>query len=725
MKNNDLNSSEPNGHAKPNLWIEDIKGVSFVTDGKYKCPEVNGRYTIRLFHNPSGRLIPSLQGYRPKEILCQQVNGNITAVLVSEVGERNQKSNRYRKNFDTLKEADAQREILIREDANCAQRTNTVDTTLQLEQVKDAEAAFAKLHMLPPPDWTDAGWNLAKAVEYVFQNFKPCRNPKLLPEAVATFLQHKDKDCNRTTATLDSLSLVLQRLVAAYPGKCVHDVTVADLRPMIRRGTQVKSMKRLKSVYSNFFKWCGEKERSWTPSNPAAEVELPDRIDDTSVPQILPVAAVRQLLHEALKFKGGKLFLFCALAFGCALRPSEMGRIQSRRKVLGKSSFHFGDLPQENYVDVLGKGRRLRKVVIPPEFIQPIRLFVEASYPVIPRNFTNDWTHLRAMIGYLGCKGCLPDYFDAKSLILWVDDYPRHTGGSHHFNRSDDEFKTAKWMGNSPKMLFKHYDGRPTKADTEAFYQIPSELKLPEDMELITAGVPEGTTDAELRKLKCDVRRHTTFGLKLADFERERAEHFAHHPDANMERKGFTRGKGSWTKRRMLDLPPRDELLKLFWTHTLEELAKRFKVTRATMACVAADHEIPLPGIGHWQQRASGKILENLPEEVSRAFPNGLPLYAAPVGRTKIVMPSPADLFKLLWQYPLTDLPSRLNCSARTLERAIKRFNLPKPSHSYWHTKPEKRITPNHIKQLLDMDSTQLELELAKNSPPPAELTLS
>jgi hypothetical protein len=53
------------------------------------------------------------------------------------------------------------------------------------------------------------------------------------------------------------------------------------------------------------------------------------------------------------------------------------------------------------------------------------------------------------------------------------------------------------------------------------------------------------------------------------------------------------------------------------------------------------------------------------------------------------------------------------------LERAIKRCNLPKPGHSYWHTKPEKRIIPDRIKQLLALDSAQLEMELAKNTPLP------
>ena len=79
-----------------------------------------------------------------------------------------------------------------------------------------------------------------------------------------------------------------------------------------------------------------------------------------------------------------------------------------------------------------------------------------------------------------------------------------------------------------------------------------------------------------------------------------------------------------------------------------------------------------------------------------------------------MVMPSPSDLFKLLWQYPLTGLHCKLNCSARTLERVIKRFNLLKPGHSYWHTKPEKRKIPDDIQQLLSLDSAQLEIELAK-----------
>lgn len=691
-------------HKKTNIAVDGnvlkiitVDGLEYITDGVYRCLVTEGRYEIKKYRNPSGALVPCLQGNRPAEVVVK-----LGVPL------------RYRKNIKSLKEANGRRELLIREDAGCEQRTSLVDTSLNLDQVKDAEAALAQLSVLPPPDWSHGNWSFVQAVEYISRHFKPCRNHKLLTEAVAAFIESKDKEFNRAAATLDSLGVTLRRLVEACPDKCVHEVTEEDLRPLIRRGTQVRSMKRHKSVYSNFFSWCASRERSWTPHNPAKAVELPDRADDVHIPQILPVTTVRQLLAEALKFKGGRLFLFCAVAFGCALRPSEMGRIQARRKILGKDSFHFGPNDIENFIEVIGKCRGWRKVQIPPEFVSCIRQFVEAGYPIIPRNFFNDWTHLRALVGYLGSRGYVPDYIDTKSFEPWVDDFPRHTGGSHHLNRSENEHKTARWMGNSPKMLFGHYDGRPTKSDTVEFYQIPGGLKLPTIADLRASGVPDMATDSELKKLKCPVNRHTTFGLKKVVFEQVRALHLQRFPEAGQpEHKGFTRKSGMWSKRRMLELPPRAELLKLFWTFPLSDLAKKYKVTRATMALIADDHDIPLPPIGHWQQRASGQALNEIPEEVTKAFPDGLPRYVAPVGRNhKLDIPSLAEFFRLVWQYPLFDLAPKLNCSIETLTRTIKRLKLPKPGHSYWRAKPQNRRIPNSISRLLSLEQSELEAEL-------------
>jgi hypothetical protein len=106
-------------------------------------------------------------------------------------------------------------------------------------------------------------------------------------------------------------------------------------------------------------------------------------------------------------------------------------------------------------------------------------------------------------------------------------------------------------MGNSPKMIFRHYRGKATQKETEEFYQIPSKLTLPTLAELISAGIPEGATDSELKKLKCPVDRHTTFALKKSEFEKARDAHLKAHPETAIPALRMP----ARTKRRMLDLP--------------------------------------------------------------------------------------------------------------------------------------------------------------------------
>ena len=172
-----------------------------------------------------------------------------------------------------------------------------------------------------------------------------------------------------------------------------------------------------------------------------------------------------------------------------------------------------------------------------------------------------------------------------------------------------------------------------------------------------------------------------------------------------------------WTKRRMLDLPCRDELFKLFWTIPIEDLANRFKVARGTMALIANDHKIPLPEKGHWQKRAAGKSIV-IPDEVAKAFPDGLPKYVSPVGRkSQVDLPPLAAFLTLIWQHSLTELGEKFNCTVGNMERIIKRLKLPKPGHSYWRAYPKNRTIPERVKYLLTLDSAQLEADLGK--PPP------
>ena len=61
------NSHDGNGNDDQ-LKIITVDGLEFVTDGRYRCPVTKGRYTIRPFKNPSGELIPRVEGYRPAAV---------------------------------------------------------------------------------------------------------------------------------------------------------------------------------------------------------------------------------------------------------------------------------------------------------------------------------------------------------------------------------------------------------------------------------------------------------------------------------------------------------------------------------------------------------------------------------------------------------------------------------------------------------------------------------
>jgi site-specific recombinase XerD len=687
-KGNGQPPSSGNGKNGATLWIDEN---GFITDGSYLCPVKKGRYTITIFTNPSGQLRPSLQGYRPKSFNSKRVREN---------------------DCETLKETDAARDALILEDNNSKDYTRLARTSLSDEDLRDGESALKIISKLPPRDRNGTKWTFESCAEFTKENFKPCENRKLLVPAVDAFITMKDKEAQRAGATLDGIRTNLNSLLKAAPGKYVDEIPPETLKPLIIRGECVSTMKRHKSVFVDFFNWCSKSPRKWITGNPANEIALPDREDNETVPVILPIPDVLALLQNALQFKGGRLFLFCVCAVACALRPAELGRIQALLKVLGTGSFHFGERPDENYISIIGKGRKRRPVIIPPEFAPFIRMFVEAGYPIIPRNFVEDWTLLRATIGFLGTKDKLPRGFDDQALVEWVMDVLRHTAGTHHLNRYDNEFKTALHMGNSPKMIFRHYRGKATQKETEEFYQIPSKLTLPTLAELISAGIPEGATDSELKKLKCPVDRHTTFALKKSEFEKARDAHLKAHPETAIPALRMP----ARTKRRMLDLPKGDDLKKLFWTVPIHRLAKTKHVACATMALVAKDNGIILPEKGDWQKRAAG-IPVVIPDEIAKLFPDGLPPYIAKVGRRpRVKYPELAECFKLTWQHSQTDLGGILKCSTASVERKIKELKLLVPGHSYWHAKPEHRTIPERIQYLLTLSSEDLRLELDAES---------
>ncbi len=697
-----------------------VGDIEFVTDGSYRCPVTNGRYSIRPFKNPSGELVPRLSGYRPSP-------GPRDSQLPGD-GKAPKNGARIRKNdFDTLKEADAERDRLILEDENTEKRFHLIQTTLLEEEVRDAEAAKIMMSDLPPPDWTNGKWTYKQLVKFVAEKYVPCRNPKSLAEAIKEFNQ-AEKASNLKYATRDGKSSHLNRLIRKCPsGILVHEVPVEVLKALIHSGKKKKTWKKNKSNFNTFFEWAADEERGYCPCNPVKSISLAKKKDDYKPPVILNNDQVLDILTKAQSFKGGCLFLFCVIAIVVALRPSELARIQALRKVLGIESFRFGEEPDEKDIHVIGKTRQLRNAVIPPEFVDLIKVYVDAGYPVIPRNFALNWTLLRAMAGFLGRRDLLPRHLFSEDLEEWTKDVLRHVGITHHLNRTQDEKATALWAGDSPAIIFFHYKGKSTRKQTRQFYKIAKRLKLPTVEELKAAGVPEGASESELKRLKCPVDEPNTFFMDQKQFDKARKAYIARCPEAAIpEANGPRRGKGMWTKRRMLDLPKeRTEQIRLLWTTTIEELSRKHDVARSTIALALEEFNLPpelYPPKGFWQIRAAGKSVL-LPEEVQKVFPNGLPPMTAPVGRQiSLEWPSLAKFFRMLWEKPAAEIAIELKCSKSSVERRIRFLKLPRPDALYWLARPEQRYIPAKIKGLLVLDSEALQAAIPPGGFDPQDL---
>jgi len=735
---------QPDSSGGAEAGPADIKIIAvhemlFIRQGSYQCPAKKGPYSLKAFRNPSGEVVVQLSGYRPvivelgQELPPDGDNNEPNEEPApqqpgvpgddGELSRKMKKSLRVRKNYPTLKGADIERNALLLADQDSEKDLHQVWSRLNQDEINDAQEAKAQMRDLPPPDWTNRKWTYTRLVKFVSDNFQPCRNPKSLEKAVTEF-NKSEKDSNLKFATTDGKATHLNRLIKECPaGIMVHQVPLQTLKALIYTGSKRKTWNKNKSNLNTFFGWAAHEDRGYIPSNPVESIALRKKKDDYKVPTILSNEVILDLLTKAQVFKGGCLFLFCVVAVVVALRPAEIARIQALRKVLGIPSFKFGEEPDEQLIQVIGKTRQLRECVIPPEFVPLMKVYVQAGYPIIPRNYAHNWTLLRAMVGFLGRRDLLPEYLLSDDLEPWTQDVLRHVGITHKLNCTKDEHKTALWAGDSPKMIFFHYKGKATQKHTCEFYTIASKLKLPSVEELKAAGVPDGATDSELRRLKCPVDEPNTFFMDKERFALAREAYLARCPEAAIpEAKGPRRGKGMRTKRRMLNLPKeRDEQIRLVWSKMVNELAREHHVARSTMGQALVEMGLPpklFPPKGSWQARQAGQSVP-LPDEVQRVFPEGLPPCVKPVGRQiRLKRPFLAHLFRLVWDKKSELIGLELGWSKSSVEREIKRLRLPRPDFLYWLAKLQERRIPNAIKRLLSLSSAELEKLLAKSAFP-------
>lgn len=525
--------------------------------------------------------------------------------------------------FKRRSQAVAFREKLVLQDDNSEIRMVSKQTELSIEQLQDAEEAYRRLRELPPPDWKgDAKWTLCRAVRFVSEKFKPTRNPKLLSEGIAEFLDVKQA-ANLRPKTIRELRSTLRNLDKACPGLYIHEVTAVHLRPLSLRGTKKLGWQHRLRNFSAFFKWAKHPQRGYCPENPAEEVFLPDVQDDPSVPKSFDNERALRLFQIAQTFENGCLFLYVLLGTVMALRPTEIGRMEAARqcfgedaaRILGQESITFSNRSEECLVHVLGKCRKRRTIEIIPQWIDLIRVYVQSGFPFVPSDFRKNWDALRRLVGFKIGESSQELNLDVE-LVDYDSDMMRHTGLTNHLGLHGKEGETALFGGNSPDVIHSNYKGQATRKRAEVFYALAKKLKLPTIHQLEKGGVPEGATATELRQLGTPIEHHTTYFLSKEKFQAALAARKAKLGFDPLAQKLRKYGANRTCR---IKWPPDEDLAELIKFFPETKLAEALNCSAPMIHLRAKARNIPLPGRGYWTKIYQGPK-PVIPQHVQRIF---------------------------------------------------------------------------------------------------------
>lgn len=379
-------------------------------------------FKITPFTNPSGKKVFRIYGRMP--------SGKVV-----------------RENVKTYIDAVARRQELEIEALNQPVTLMLRKTRLSDSQLADAEAAFQRLK--------DSGHTLVDCVEHFFKTWCPGTVERHLDQAYREFLADK-KAANLREDSLNNLRVRIGRLVKSHPGKLVCEVQVLDIKASIHRAgwSPVMRVNERRALH-NFFGWAVKS--GYCRTNPVAEIDAPKI--ERAEPQILTLGEVKELLRAARDYEGGFLLPYVVVSLFAGLRPAEARRI----------AWTAIDLKGQLLTvrGAVAKLRQRRLVKLDDNAIDWLMLCQgRPVYP--PTNFQKNFAEVRRLSGFAGGLGTEKD----KELKAWTPDVLRHTALSYHLAQWENEGKTARWAGNSPDVLHRHYKGLVRPDDAEVYWSI-------------------------------------------------------------------------------------------------------------------------------------------------------------------------------------------------------------------------------------------------------------
>jgi integrase len=351
-------------------------------------------------------------------------------------------SKRFRKNFPTRAEAEAERQVqevqrLQRETGIRAAATRLTD-----EQLHEAEAVFRRIAGRAHP--------LSFYVEFALANHREPVTQKLLTEAVTEFLVIKDHEREQDLLSEPYLTRVkrdLKRLQKHFLGATVADLSGAKLMEYFEaRRAAHKTFNNRRGVVSAFLKFA--LQRDWIADNPLVKIP-PRRLRRRRGCAITFAASQAAGLMAYVEKQYPTAVPFFALCLFAGIRPclrtGEILRLQPAHVKLDANLIRIDG--------EVSKVREPRNVMIQPNLAAWLRAYPLKKFPIIPANLQ----HIREKV--------------AEKFPL-AHDVMRHSFISFFVAKFRSIGEASLQAGNSESIIRKHYLDLKTTEEGEQFFGI-------------------------------------------------------------------------------------------------------------------------------------------------------------------------------------------------------------------------------------------------------------
>jgi integrase len=351
---------------------------------------------------------------------------------------------RFRRNFKTKEEAAAEKDALGLCALQGSSNLRPVATSLTVDQVREAEAAFRRL--------TDRTRSLSFYLDFALANYRDPIKDMPLADAAREYLALREADHNQghlSHRQFTSFRCELRALETAFPRKTVSELTAASLTEFFRRGqASKKTYNNRRGLLSAFLKYALLKD--WIVTSPIEKVPYHRGIGHRrgSAPT-LNAEQCAEIMEWAETNHGGALVPFIALCLFAGIRPDlyqgEISKLEPRDVRLDT-----GIILIEPEVS---KVRMKRTVTIQANLAAWLRAYPLDRYPIMPYGFRRLRLKFRKQ-------------FNLSHDIL------RHTFISMYVGKFRSMGDAALQAGNSEAIIRKHYLDLKSTAEAEKFWSI-------------------------------------------------------------------------------------------------------------------------------------------------------------------------------------------------------------------------------------------------------------